>query len=296
MKKIIFFLAIWGLCFAEGLERGERLYKSGLFQSALDVLKDEPGEYPTYIRAECLFQLKEYERAHKEFLLASKMRQPEERQVLISFRIPECLWLSGRKEEAIGEYENAVKKYPNNSQVADVLYRIGLYCTKIAPLKAMDAFTQLLKGYPNCENIDNIHYLLGLLFEKGGDKEATAAHFKEVLDGSKRMDLRIPPFLWMIDWVYNKGEFDQALILTDRFARDYPEEKDKIKPIFFSSLYKTKRYDEAIALFPEIEEPSQEQFFAQGEALYETERYQEAVEAYKNAGTGSSAVDRKSVV
>ena len=288
MKKIILFLCIWGLCFAQGVETGERLYKSGLFQSALDVLKDAEGPYPAYIRAECLFQLKEYGKAYKEFLKASEMRQEKERQVLMSFRIPECLWLSDRKKEAIPWYENAIKAYPNDPQTADALYKVGLYCTEIAPMKAIIAFVQLLRDHPNVDNIDNIHYLLGLLFDKVGDTEATAVHFKEVLDGSKRADLRMPAYLWTIDWLYNKGEFEETLILADRFGKEHPEEIKKINPILFSSLYKLKRYDETIALFSAIEQPSQEQFFAYADSLYETAKYQEAVEAYKNAGTSSS--------
>lgn len=287
MKKIILFLSICGFCFATGLETGERLYKSGLFQSALDLLKDTPGPYPTYLRAECLFQLKEYEKAYREFLLANQMRQESQRQVLISFRIPESLWLLGEKEKAISGYENAVHAYPEDPQAADALYRIGLYYVEIAPLAAIDAFNKLLKK-PDAENIDNIHYLLGLLFEKIGDKEAQAKHFKEVLDGSKRQDLRIPAFLWTIDWLYNEGKFKETFILADRFGKEYPEEIDKINSILFSSLYKLKRYDETIALFSGIEEPSKEQSFAYAEALYETGRYAEAIEAYKNTPPSSS--------
>ena len=288
MKKIILFLCIWGLCFAEGLERAEKLYKSGLFQSALDLLKDTEGAYPTYLRAECLFQLKEYEKAHKEFLKASKMRQENERLVLISFRIPECLWLSGRKKEAIAEYENAVKAYPEDSQAADVLYRIGLYYSRVAPLKAIDAFTQLLRDHPDIENIDNIYYLLGLAFDTVGDTEQGAKYFKKVLDSSKRADLCKPAYLWTIDWLYKKGDFPETIILAEYFTKEYPVDARKIQETIFSCLYNLKRYHSAVVIFPCIEKPSQEQFFAYAEALYETANYHQAAEAYKNAGTSSS--------
>ena len=113
--------------------------------------------------------------------------------------------------EAIKEYEEILKKYPNSPDNAEVLYQLAkAYDLEGDQEKAMTMLTDLVRRHPNYPNIAEAHFRRGdIQFNSGQYTEAERSYYQVIQKGNERLKINA---YYMLAWSqYKLFKFDSSV-------------------------------------------------------------------------------------
>ena len=197
---------------------------------------------------------------------------------------------SGQYSEAIKEYEDLIKKFPNKKQNAEAIYWIGRsYISMSEPIEAQKAFDRLIEKFPQSEYAPMSMLSLGMMFKELNDpvlsdsvllnleqkypesREAPQAGFERAL------------------MAYTMGDTLKSFQIYKHVADDYPYGDFSIESRYRLGMYyrKNNKIDSAITEFAKLAENdydlsrAAEAQYTIGELWKKEKNFELAIEAFE---------------
>ncbi|MDW3650576.1 MAG: tetratricopeptide repeat protein [Bacteroidia bacterium] len=227
-------------------------------------------------RGSARFALGKYERAIRDY---SKAIQLDPRIDYPHFNRANCKFEMGDLDGAIRDYERALQFNPGHSR--SHLNRAFSYQKKDEHVKALADF-QLYKEQSGSFSAEVLELRSESFFALGREEEGMKDLYRalDLKDSGKSLYLRL------LDLHLEKGEFKEALTLSKRALKAYPEGQElKLKraECFVRADAPALAWTDLDALDDEKEEGNAAYFFLKGKILDSLNRFSEAIELLRKS-------------
>ena len=208
---------------------GRAYYESGDFLNGYLCLRKFLSAYPeSALKGEALIleglslkSLKRFQEAYDVFKSLLGNQQAARILARAEFEMSDCLYQTGRIDEALEKWELLRSKYPDSEISSLVLWRLaGHYFQENKPDLCRRYLLGLINAKPDAALLSDGYYLLGLCFEKDG-------FYQEALDAFKKVEGRQAEIYPRIaDCLKAAGKFQDAIF----YYRICLKEKDGDSP------------------------------------------------------------------
>ncbi len=165
------------------------------------------------------------------------------------------------------EYQDAIRRYPLNSQLPRALYQIGLLQLKMGLYAEVDVtMARALKEYPSSEYVAQYHLLVGESAFFSNDDIRANNEYSYVIEKFPKSEAAADSAFRKAFILFRKGEYSKALevyqdlekfhsdrIATLRMKKD-PQQIDKyVDRVYYAeTLFLNSRYGEASSIYQDL--------------------------------------------
>ena len=138
---------------------------------------------------------------------------------------------AGKIDEAVGVYDDLMKKYPDNTMSDYIEHRQAIGLLKTGKIKAaVVAFENLRTNFPNSPYLEDVNYYLGLAAFRNNDFKKAALKMDEFLKNISRPSSFMPEANYILALSYlNLKQPEDALKLFQKILRLYPDDTNVAK-------------------------------------------------------------------
>ena len=207
-----------------------------------------------------------------------------------SFEQIQMFYWDGKNKEAVEEYENFLKKYPDNEKTPEALYWMGKsYANMGDPENAIKTFTKLQKGYPASEMAPLSYIDQGLIYKQNNQIKKADSVFL-LLEMKYPDDQNIgQAYYERASIKYSIGDTVQALELFRQAAIKFPDiVYGELSNYRLGMYYRDRNeYDSAkyylglITLNPNDPEVASEAQYRIAEMWFREKNYETAIAEFK---------------
>lgn len=179
---------------AELYERGKNLYRSSLFEKAVETFSK---------------------------LLERDPHNANTPDVLVRTGI--ALYNIGRRAESATALEKMVREYPGNERIAEALNWLGKSYSKLGDReKSIKTFHRILNSYPACEWADDALFYIGNVYRESGDMKKAIAYYARLAAEYPDSHFADSSFWWQAWAHYIAGDFRGTEQLLQEMVIRYP--------------------------------------------------------------------------
>jgi len=179
---------------ADLYERGRNLYRSGLYEKAVETFSKLREKDP---------------------------RNPNTPDVLVRTGI--ALYNINRRAEAATTLEKIVRDYPGNERIAEALNWLGKSYSKLGEReKSIKTFQRIISSYPACEWADDALFYIGNVYREAGDMKKAIAFYARLAAEYPDSNYSDSAYWWQAWAHYNAGDFRGTEQLLQEMVIRYP--------------------------------------------------------------------------
>ncbi len=205
--------------------------------------------------ADCYFGLKKYSdagRIYKEIYSADNKRLSND---YASYQYAQALYKSGNTQDAINEFNNLQKKFPNSKYVAESQYIIGwIYFQKSEFNNAINSFRILVDRYSKSPLVPVTFNSIGNSFFNLAEYDSAIYYYNLVLENYSTSNQVFDAINGLKDTYIAEDEPDMAISLIDNFISQNPN-ISFADQIFFKKgdiYYSLRNYENAVKSYKEF--------------------------------------------
>jgi soluble lytic murein transglycosylase len=198
--------------------KGLTLYYAKQYKEAREELKkaingsDELSAKSAYFIAKSYQKEGSYPLAQKEYEAFIKLYSKSEYIVEAEYQISQCVWKSGKIEEAVSLLMKFASDHPKSDLADDAELQIAqLYKEREQFTKALDAYSNVAEKYPTSDSADDALWNMGWCYMNLKNNDKSAQAFQRLISQYPSSDLSSSARFWTGVSYENMGSFQEAV-------------------------------------------------------------------------------------